>query len=152
MARHLSDKNIRDIVELLDGWREPLTWQALQDAVKGLTGQSYTRQALNSHERIRTAFAVRKGILKDKPSPPVGSTEEMRALQERIARLEGERGRLAAENERLLGQFAIWAYNSSIHGLSREALNRPLPSTDRDRTNVAALKPKGRKAPKNERM
>jgi hypothetical protein len=139
MGRHLTDKNIRDIVELLDGWRELLTWQTLQDAVKGLTGQSYTRQALNSHERIRTAFAVRKGILKDRPSPPTGSTEEMRALQERIARLEGERARLSVENERLLGQFMVWAYNSSIQGLSKETLNKPLPQTDRDRSNVSAI-------------
>lgn len=148
MARHLSDKNIRDIVELLDGWREPLTWQTLQDAVKGLTGQAYTRQALNSHERIRTAFAIRKNLLKDRPSPPTGSTEEMRALQERIARLEGERARLSVENERLLSQFMVWAYNASIHGLSKEVLNRPLPSTDRDRTNISALSFQDRKGGK----
>jgi hypothetical protein len=141
MAKHLSDRNIHDIIELLDGWREPLTWQALQDAVKGLTGQGYTRQALNSHERIRTAFAIRKNLMKDRPTTPTGSSEEMRAMQERIARLEGERARIAVENDRLLGQFATWAYNASIHGLNKEALNRPLPTTDRDRTNIAILNP-----------
>lgn len=145
MAKHLSDKNIQDIIALLDGWRDPLTWQALQDAVKVITGQAYTRQALHSHERIRTAFGIRKSLLKNKPSSPPGTSEEMRAMQERITRLEGERARLSAENERLLGQFATWAYNASIHGMTKETLNRPLPSTDRDRTNLAVLKPLSQK-------
>lgn len=141
MAKHLSDKNIQDIIALLDGWRDPLTWQALQDAVTVITGQAYTRQALHSHERIRIAFGIRKSLQKTNPSSPQGSSEEMRAMQERITRLEGERARLSAENESLLCQFAVWAYNASIHGMTKEALNRPLPSTDRDRTNPAALKP-----------
>jgi hypothetical protein len=109
--------------------------------LRGLTGQSYTRQELNSHEheRVRTAFAVRKGLMRDNPSLPPGSSPAMRALQERIARLEGERLRLVVENDRLLGQFAVWAYNASILGLTKETLNKPLPRTDRDRTNIATL-------------
>jgi hypothetical protein len=44
----------------------------------------------------------------------------------------------------LLGQFATWAYNASMHGLDKEKLNRTLPSVDRDQTRVVAPKTDGK--------
>lgn len=76
MAKHLNDKNIKDIREMLDGWNGPLTWQSLIDGIKGLTGQTYTRQTLHSHEPIRLAYSVRRNIIKDRPEvAPRGSVE-----------------------------------------------------------------------------
>lgn len=140
MAKHLTEKKIRDICEMMDGWRGPLTWRALAEAVERLIGQRYTRQALNSHERIRLAYTLRKKVVTEQPTRSIGSSNETRAMQERITRLEIERARLTRENERLLGRIAVWAYNASLYGLNEERLNRPMPSTDRDRTKAKALK------------
>jgi hypothetical protein len=142
VARHLSEKNIRDICSMLDGWKGPLTWNALLAGVKGLTGQMYSRQALDSHDEIKTAYAVRKGILqnvKDAEAVAGGPAASGRPTEERMARLVAENARLRAENDRLLGMFAVWAYNAALHGLNKERLNQPMPSTDRGRTNVAGL-------------
>jgi hypothetical protein len=59
-SKNLDDKLIREIVEILDGWSDALTWDALVDTVYKRTGQQYTRQALHKHERIKQAFTHRK--------------------------------------------------------------------------------------------
>lgn len=140
MSRHLSDRNIKAICGMLDGWRGTLTWDSLVAGIEGLLGERYSRQALNSHDQIRLAFQVRKNILKVHPERPSRGSSENRAAQDRITRLEAENARLHAENDRLLGLFAIWAYNASLHGLDKDRLNRPMPSTNRDRTKISRLK------------
>jgi hypothetical protein len=55
----------------------------------------------------------------------VGSLKLQAAL-ERIACLEAENACLEAENQRLLGQFACWAYNARTRGLGEAFLSRPL--------------------------
>jgi hypothetical protein len=62
------------------------------------------------------------------------SSPELRVASERIARLEAENQRLAAENNALLEQFARWAYNAHTRNLAKEFLNNPLPAVDRERS------------------
>jgi hypothetical protein len=137
MARRLTDANIKYICEMIDGWRGPLTWERLADAVEGAFRHRYTRQALNAHERIRTAYAVYRNVFRNMPEQAPKGSLELQAAQERITRLKAQNTRLEVENERLLGQFVRWLYNASLHGLDQETLNRSLPSVDRDRTNLA---------------
>lgn len=133
--RNLDDEAISRIVAILDGWAGKLTWDLLIEAVDRHLRASYTRQALHKHERIKQAFVQRKKALQSDPSvkETVGSPELQAAL-ERIARLEGENARLGAENQRLLGQFARWAYNANTRGFDRDFLNQPLPAVNRDQT------------------
>ena len=141
-AKNLSDKEIAEIVGILDGWRGKLSWESLIEAIEKRMYAHYTRQALHRHERIRQAFSLRK-----KDLAPDGGTKQVRAASpelqvalDRIARLKAENDRLKAENERLLEQFVCWAYNAHTRGLDQEFLNRPLPRVNRDQTRLFAAK------------
>jgi hypothetical protein len=136
-SKNLSDSDVEQIVEVLDGWSQKLTWDLLIGAVELRLFNRYTRQALHKHERIRHAFELRKADL-------VGGGEPVRRVEspqlqialERIARLEAENKRLDSENNNLLEQFVRWAYNASTRGLTHEFLNRALPSVNRGQTNT----------------
>ena len=131
MAKHLNDTDIERIVEILDGWKEKLGWEALCDACQPVIGVKPARQTLMKFARIKNAFIATKKRLKEAipelPAPP-----SMRVAIERIARLERENDRLKRENTELLQQFVVWQYNAHIHGLSDRELNKALPGIDRE--------------------
>ena len=131
-AKNLDDAGIKNIVEILDGWSEKLTWDLLIEAINFRTHNKYTRQALHKHERIRNAFELRKTSLADGDATirNVRSPELQKAL-ERIARIEAENKRLESENNQLLEQFVRWSYNAYTRGLDSEFLNQPLPPVNR---------------------
>mgnify|MGYP000878855953 FL=1 len=135
-SKNLGDAEIKQIVEILDGWSDKLSWELLIDAIELRMFNRYTRQALYKHERVRHAFELRKNELAGggKDVKRVTSPQIQLAL-ERIARLDAENGRLESENNRLLEQFARWAYNAHTRGLDHEFLNRALPSVNRGQTN-----------------
>lgn len=145
--KNLDDEVVVGIVQVLDGWSDRLSWEALIEAVEKRAGLRYTRQALHRHERIRLAFAVRKKALSGQRSeqPREAASPELQVALERIARLEGENQRLVAENNSLLEQFARWAYNSQTRNLTKEFLNRPLPSVDREQSD----RPNSTKTPRD---
>lgn len=137
-SRNLTDGDIDQVVSILDGWTGRLNWDALVATIDARTGQSYTRQALSKHLRILSAFQTRKRALADRQAtePTSGSSPELAAALQRIARLEASTSRLEAERLALLDQFARWAFNAHSRGLSYEILNRPLPPVDRDQTKA----------------
>ncbi len=144
-ARNLHDEDIEAICRLLDGWDGKLSWELLVEAIESQLNALYTRQALSQRARIKQAFQVTKERIAGQPrSRKDGSTGlgpiEAQALLERHSRLEAENTRLKVENERLLEQFVVWAYNASSHGLDVRFLNRPLPRVDRDQTNQRRTK------------
>lgn len=134
-GRNLRDDDIGIIVAVLDGWTGKLTWDLLIDAIERRLRCRYTRQALDKHERIKAAFALRKAALaqSDRAASRVESPE-LQACLDRIARIEAENARLRLENDRLLEQFVTWAYNAHTRGLDKEFLSRPLRPIDRDRS------------------
>jgi hypothetical protein len=134
-AKNLGDAEIKQIVEILDGWSGKLTWELLIDAIELQMHNCYTRQALHKHERIRHAFDLQKKT----PSEEGGeirrvASPELQAALDRIARLEAENRRLESENQRLLEQFVRWAYNAHTRGLEYDFLNRSLPPVSRGQT------------------
>ena len=135
-APNLTDSLIAEIVSILDGWTGALTWRLLIEAIERRHRTTYTRQALHKHERIRHAYTQRKIAIAAGCHAGLRNTEspELQAASERIARLEGENARLRAENQRLLEQFATWAYNAQARGLDRAFLSQPLPPVNRDQT------------------
>lgn len=51
---------------------------------------------------------------------------------ERSERLKAENERLQVQNDTLLAQFCIWAYNAHVRGIDKAALDSPLPEIDRE--------------------
>jgi len=131
LAKHLTEIDTEKIIGVIDGWSGKLGWEALCDAVEPVIGTRPTRQTLNTHVRIKEAFAHKKERLR---SGEVGAKQppSLAIAGQRIKRLEEESARLKYENERLLEQFVTWQYNAYRHGLSADKLNEPLPEIDRD--------------------
>jgi len=59
---------------------------------------------------------------------------ELQISSDRIARLEAENLRLAAENYILLEQFAGWAYNAHTRNWRIEFSDSSLPGVDREQS------------------
>lgn len=137
-SKNLTDGDVDQIVSIIDGWGGKLSWDGLLTAIEVRSGQSYTRQALSKHVRILEAFQIRKrGLANQQRAEPFPtSSPELNAALQRIARLEAITLRLEAERVTLLDQFARWAYNAHLRGLTHDFLNRPLPPVDRDQTKV----------------
>lgn len=131
MAKHLSSRDLNLIVGLIDGWEGKLAWEALCDAIEPLIGARPTRQTLNSHEMIKSAFTQQKARLK----AGFVSTKRpasLRIAEQRIRRLEAQNSRLEHENARLLERFMRWQYNAHKFNVTAEKLDAPLPFVDRD--------------------
>lgn len=132
-SRHLKDRDIEAIVELLDGWNGDVTWKDLCDACGPAIGFIPTRQALNKFSRIIGAYKLAKERAKE-------GTKELKLpptlamAAQRIDRLTREVERLERENTALLEQFVVWQYNAFTHGLSQEDLNKGLYKIDRGQT------------------
>lgn len=134
MAKHLTDKDIEQIIGILDGWRDKLSWEALCDACLPVIGTKPARQTLIKFVRITNAFNACKERLKE-DIPELRAPPSIRVAIERIARLERENERLKRENTELLQQYVVWQYNAHIHGLSDRDLNKSLPGIDRGKTD-----------------
>jgi len=134
LGKHLTDRDVERVVEILDGWSEKLTWDALCDSCALVIGTKPARQTLAKFVRINNAFEACKKRLKDAPQelplPP-----SIKIAGQRIERLERENERLKRENNELLQQFVTWQYNAHIRGLSDIDLNRSLPGIDRGQTD-----------------
>ncbi len=133
MAKHLNDKDIADIVEILDDWPtdSKLTLDKLVEAVEDECKFKTTRQTLMKQPRIETAYDEVKGIVSgqktaNKPKLP----PSLKIAGERLEKKDRKIVRLERENEQLLEQFQVWLYNASINNVSIEQLSEPLPSKD----------------------
>jgi len=134
LAKHLTDKDIEQIIGILDGWHDKLSWEALCDACLPVIGTKPARQTLIKFVRITNAFNACKKRLKE-DVPELRAPQSMRVAIERIARLERENERLKRENTELLQQYVVWQYNAHIHGLNDRDLNKSLPGIDRGKTD-----------------
>ncbi|SNR39745.1 hypothetical protein [Puniceibacterium sediminis] len=140
MKKHLTDQKIGIIVQIIDGWTGKLTWNLLIAKVEPVCGL-YSRQGLEKHSRIKSAFNSRKSHVRNERGSSIAHLSDVEAkLLERLERVEAENRRLTKENNDLLGQFVRWQYNASAKGLAENNLNAALPSIDRELTS--ARKPK----------
>lgn len=134
---HLTSQDIERIVGILEGWRETLTWDLLVEKLIHHGISSYTRQALDRHPQIKSAFVAAKSRLRQ--SPPAVKRNlpiELEKALERNRRLDAENQRLRLVNNRFIEQFIRWSYNAHLKGCTEDYLNRPLPPTYREASRV----------------
>ena len=147
MGRRLSEENIERIISMIDGWTGTLTWSDLQDRIEVTLHHRYTRQALNSHGRIKLAFNTKKRLLRKGSVERQTLSAELRMALERIERQDTIIERQKEEINNLTEKFVRWAYNASaVHGIHEDVLERSLPPIDRERTKEKRTK--GKKARK----
>ncbi|RDU78046.1 hypothetical protein CJF24_21605 [Aeromonas veronii] len=129
MAKHLSEKDIADIVGLIDSWHfdVKLTWEKLCEQMSSRLGLSHSRQTIQSYHRIKKSFQDKKNELRSDDAKAPKTPASLSIAANKIARLEAENIRLKKENNELLSQFVIWQYNAYAHGISIAQLNTPLP-------------------------
>ncbi|MGR5219876.1 hypothetical protein ACPV4B_06530 [Vibrio parahaemolyticus] len=132
MAKHLTDKDISNVCELLDDWPTDakLTWEKLVEAVEHDYHLKTTRQTLQKQLRIKTAYREVKQIVSGDRLKAVSFQRRLpaslKAAAIQLERKERKIARLEQENSRLLEQFHTWLYNATQHGLTVEQLNEPL--------------------------
>jgi hypothetical protein len=126
-GKNLTANDIACVVQLLDGWTGPVSWNVVIEAVATRLLCRYTRQALSSHAAIQKAFDA----CKRRPGPSKANVAKLSgeagALRQRLARREADVSRLEAENRQLLERFVLWTYNAQARGLGLAELERPLP-------------------------
>lgn len=139
MAQHLTDKDIENIVELLDYWPldEKLTWEMLCKAIEVQLElvPAPTRQTLQKYVRIKNAYDQSKKpskIASIKRNQTQKLPASLKIAQTKIEALEAKNARLEKENAMLLEQFVAWQYNAHKYGLSIEKLNEPMSKKSSD--------------------
>ena len=132
MAKHLSDKDIERVVELIDVWPDKkFTWEALCGQFEGRYGFKPTRQTIQKYPRIKQAYSAKKDEIKMGFKKVTKTPPSLRVAGQRIERLEAENARIKRENMALLEQFKVWQYNAYLAGIGGDALNKTLPEIDR---------------------
>ena len=117
MAKHLTDNDIKNIVEFLDEWDLTirLTWDKLCDALRDSHGLNHTRQTLQKYQRVKDTFqSVKKHASGTVPKKKKVLPSSLAVAAEKIEKLERKNQRINKENDRLLEQFLVWQYNAQI--------------------------------------
>ncbi|MDH4765861.1 hypothetical protein OMP44_23495 [Pseudomonas sp. CBMAI 2609] len=129
--RHLTNHDILVLVDLIDAWEGRLTWDSLCDRAGEMFGFRPTRQTLNAHLAVKSAFDAKKNYLKEGPTPS-RRPSSLSYAEQKIRKLESEVERHKHENERLIERFIRWQYNAQKRGITKAMLDEHLPVIDRD--------------------
>ena len=125
-APTLTPARIEGIADIIRTWRGRLTWRRLCEEIERQSHASYTRQALDRHLQIKTAYNLRRG---SGASPD--QTENPSRSEERLQKLRLQVKELEKIQQNLLERFARWSVNAAQRGLDEDYLDRPLQRIDR---------------------
>ncbi|BES85398.1 MULTISPECIES: hypothetical protein [Pectobacterium] len=126
MAKHLTSSDITVIKKTLQGWQGKLTWEALCIEVEKFIGKKPSRQSLNMHKDIVTAYLMKKKMIQTSRVEPK-KPASLKIAAQRIRHIENEMAMLEQQNNRYKEQFSLWQYNANKYGLKSHQLNEPLP-------------------------
>lgn len=123
---HLTQKDEKRIIKLIDEWAEPkLTWPLLVEACKEKLGISRARQSLMKLPAVDIAMKNRKAALKAPMEKP-GWISDIHKANKRIEELIETNQKLKAINQKLVERFLIWQANADMHGLTQSMLDQPV--------------------------
>jgi hypothetical protein len=140
----LSEEDISAIASIIENWEGKLTWESIIERTSSVLNRTYSRQALERHEKLKTSYHVRKNYhrdmkhslkymsssVPDSDLPPelAAERQKRKALEKRVKTLE-------ATVDKYHKLFVVWLYNARMAGLTKEKLNAPLPILDRQRSD-----------------
>ena len=129
MAKHLTNDDVKMIVNMLHKWTYELTWDLLVDACREKLGITTTRQALSRKQEIKETFQLTKKRLKVK-GENYARPNSINVAHQRIEALSNELDALREAHDFLVEKFTRWQYNALSRGMTQEELERPLPRHD----------------------
>lgn len=129
MARHLTQDDVKKIVNMLHKWSYELTWDLLVKACEDELGITTTRQALNRKQEVKDTFGLTKKRLRVK-GQHYARPNSINVAHQRIEALANENTALRNANDFLIEKFVRWQYNALNRGMTLEELDRPLPQQD----------------------
>ena len=128
----VTEENLEDIIMMIKTWEDKLTWDLLCSKVSELLNiKSIERQSLANYPDIQGAFSKQKQKLKEKAKANPEPNVTMDYLQKQVKNLKAQVQRLEEINERYKQQFIVWQYNAYMHGMTQDALNKPLIAVNR---------------------
>lgn len=135
MAKHLSKFDVAAIVNVIYGWGgAKITWEGICDASAEVVGKRPTRQSLNQHKEIVSAYSAKKINFRIS-EPLVAMPSSLKVAASRISNLESKVLDLQSQNSALLEYLTLLQYNAYKFGLTEGQLTVPLPKIDRERTH-----------------
>jgi len=128
----ITEENLEDIIMLIKTWEGKLTWNLLCYKVSGLLNiKSIERQSLANYPDIQKAFSQQKQKIKEDAKKEPVPNVTMDYLLKQVNNLRAQVQRLEEINERYKQQFIVWQYNAYMHGMTQDALNKPLIAVNR---------------------
>lgn len=125
MKRHLTPKDEKRIIKIIENWSEPkLTWPLLLEACKEKLGIERTRQALMNLPAVNMAMKDKKEALKVAYLKP-GWIKDINEANERIEKLTKDNQQLKAICDQLFQRFILWQHNAGLRGMTEAMLDRP---------------------------
>ena len=130
----ITEENLEDIIMLIKTWEGKLTWNLLCSKVSELLNiKSIERQSLANYPDIQKAFSQQKQKIKEDAKKEPVPNVTMDYLLKQVNNLKAQVQRLEEINERYKQQFIVWQYNAYMHGMTQDALNKPLIAVNRQR-------------------
>ena len=128
----ITEENLEDIIMLIKTWEGKLTWNLLCSKVSELLNiKSIERQSLANYPDIQKAFSQQKQKIKEDAKKEPVPNVTMDYLLKQVNNLKVQVQRLEEINERYKQQFIVWQYNAYMHGMTQDALNKPLIAVNR---------------------
>lgn len=128
----ITEENLEDIIMLIKTWEGKLTWNLLCSKVSELLNiKSIERQSLANYPDIQKAFSQQKQKIKEDAKKEPVPNVTMNYLLKQVNNLKAQVQRLEEINERYKQQFIVWQYNAYMHGMTQDALNKPLIAVNR---------------------
>jgi len=132
MPKAISPTEVKSIAGMIRDWpkSQPFKWEAICAGATSILGYQPTRQALSKKPLLSVAYRQKKQQLK-------AATEQFKHIPrpqsisdaiERIAKLQEENDSIKSELSRMAEIANRFIYNSSIAGLARAKLMKPIPS------------------------
>jgi hypothetical protein len=136
--RKLSQLDVTKICSLIGSWPgSKITWDLVVEHVQSFVGHRWTRQALEKHDRIKTAYHARRNSLRSgnrrRRTAPLNPAEVL--LRQRVEGLQAEIDGLKAQITAYEDLFIRHHYNAHARGISEAELAAPLPPIDRGQTD-----------------
>ncbi len=134
---HIKPVHVKKICARISAWRGPtLSWADVIVDATPILGYEPSRSGLSGHPSILEEFQEKNKQLERPKTHREPRPASLAAAAKRIADLEARCAAQHARISQLLDQFRRWQQNASLHRVTKQMLDKPLPRIDRRGTGI----------------